>query len=145
LALVEETATDGSRLPAQRFEDLLVWQRSHALVLDIYRMSQGFPRSEVYGLTAQLRRAAVSVPANIAEGFKKRGRADKARFMNIAEASLEEVRYYVILARDLGYLESDYLANGINEVAYLLGRYVGRILASPSSPSPSSSPSRSSP
>ena len=74
------------REPAKTFEDLIVWQKAHSLVLDVYRMTRQFPREETYGLTSQLRRAAVSVPANIAEGFKKRGRADKARLMNVAEA-----------------------------------------------------------
>ena len=90
--------------PARSFEDLVVWQKSHALVLAIYRVSARFPKSELYGLVSQIRRAAVSVPANIAEGFKKRGKPDKARFMNIAQGSLEEVRYYLILANDLEYL-----------------------------------------
>ena len=62
--------------PAQSFEDLIVWQKAHALVLNIYKSSRAYPREETYGLTSQLRRSAVSVPANIAEGFKKRGRAD---------------------------------------------------------------------
>ncbi len=83
------------RLPAKSFEDLIVWQKAHQLVLAVYRMSEGFPKSEVYGLTAQLRRATVSIPANIAEGFKKRTKADKARFLNIAQGSLEECRYYL--------------------------------------------------
>jgi four helix bundle protein len=78
---------------AQRFQDLLVWQKSHALVLSVYKLTASVPRHELFGLTAQMRRAAVSVPANIAEGFSKRGRADKARFMNTAQGSLEELRY----------------------------------------------------
>jgi four helix bundle protein len=95
-----------ARQPAQRFEDLVFWQLSHALTLRIYRLTKTFPKEELFGLTSQMRRAAISVPANIAEGFSKRGRSDKARFMNTAQASLEEVRYYFILARDLGYLKS---------------------------------------
>lgn len=79
------------RLPAQNFQDLIVWQKAHQFVLGVYRVSKGFPREEVYGLTSQFRRAAISVAANIAEGFKKRGRLDKVRFMNIAEGSLEEL------------------------------------------------------
>jgi four helix bundle protein len=87
----------------------------------------------MYGLTAQLRRAAVSIPANIAEGFKKRGRPDKARLMNVAEGSLEETRYYLRLAFDLGYLPSEQpIAQEALEVGRLLGAYA-RTLLSPSS------------
>ena len=75
------------------FEDLKVWQKAHQLVIKIYRLSKGFPRDEMFGLTSQLRRAAVSVPANVAEGFKRVTVPDKLRFFNIAQASLEEVRY----------------------------------------------------
>lgn len=111
---------------AKRFEELIVWQKAHALVLAVYRLSQSFPRTEVYGLTSQLRRAAVSVPANIAEGFGKRGRPDKARFFNIAQGSLEELRYYLILARDLGYSDND-LSAAIAEVGRLLNAYATSI------------------
>jgi four helix bundle protein len=69
----------------------------------VYGFTAGFPQEERYGLSSQLRRAAVSIPANIAEGLRERGRADKARFMNMAEGSVEEVRYYIILATDLQY------------------------------------------
>ena len=75
------------RSPAESFRDLGVWQKAHEFVLGTYRLTAEFPQNETYGLSAQMRRAAVAVPANIAEGFKKRGRLDKARFMNIAEAS----------------------------------------------------------
>ncbi len=114
------------REPARRFEDLIVWQKAHALVLTIYRLSESFPRTETYGLTSQLRRAAVSIPANIAEGFRKRGRLDKARFLNISQGSLEESRYYLILARDLGYVAED-LEPTIEEVSRLLNAYVRRL------------------
>jgi four helix bundle protein len=77
---------------------------SPALVLDVYRVTKGFPSDERYGLVSQMRRAAVSVPANIAEGFKRRGQREKIRFYNIGESSLEEVKYYFILSRDLGYV-----------------------------------------
>jgi four helix bundle protein len=119
-----------ARPPAQRFEELLIWQKSHALVLRVYQATREFPREETYGLTAQCRRAAVSVPANIAEGFKKRGRADKARFMNIAEASLEETRYYFILAKDLGYPTDPTLTAEFEEVARMLSTYADSILRS---------------
>lgn len=121
------------RPPAARFEDLIVWQKSHALTLSIYQLTRTFPKEELFGLSAQMRRAAVSVGANIAEGFSKHGKPDKARFMNVAQGSLEEVRYYFILARDLGYLTtaSAYLSN-VDEVARLLGGYLKGIRASSS-------------
>ncbi len=81
------------REQARTFEDLIVWQKAHLFVLAVYRMSQTFPRSEVYGLSSQFRRAAVSIAANIAEGFRKRGKADKLRYYNIAQWSLEECRH----------------------------------------------------
>ncbi len=113
---------------AARFEDLIVWQKAHRLVLELYRASETFPRHELYGLTAQLRRSAVSIPANIAEGFKKTGRPDKARYFNIAQGSLEEVRYYLILARDLGYLaDGESLMHDVVEVSKLLGAYSTKV------------------
>jgi four helix bundle protein len=74
------------RPPARSFEDLVIWQKSHQIALRVYRLTTAFPKTEVYGLTSQMRRAAVSVAANIAEGFKRRQRPDKARVMNIAES-----------------------------------------------------------
>ena len=85
--------------PAQTFQDLIVWQKAHVFVLGVYETSRSFPKEEMYGLTSQFRRAAVSIPANIAEGFRKYSEADKARFLNISEGSLEEYRYYLILAQ----------------------------------------------
>ncbi|MHB9025275.1 MAG: four helix bundle protein [Armatimonadota bacterium] len=118
------------RSPAQSFEDLLVWQKAHAFVLSVYRMTEGFPKTETFGLTSQLRRAAISIPANIVEGFKKRGKADKVRFLNISQGSLEECRYYLILARDLGYADTTEAAPQLDEVARLLGSYSAAISAS---------------
>ena len=122
------------RSPARTFEDLVVWQKAHALALGVYRLTRDFPHEERFGLTSQLRRAAVSVPANIAEGFKRRNRPDKARLMNVAEGSLEEARYYLTLARDLGYLSSDSLREDATEVGRLLGAYA-RSLRLPPPPS----------
>jgi four helix bundle protein len=119
----QDAGTGGSRTPARTFEDLIVWQKAHAWVLSIYRLSDGFPPKETYGLTSQLRRAATSIPANIAEGFKKAGIADKKRFMNIAQSSLEECRYYKILARDCGYGETQELSPQLDEVGRLLSGY----------------------
>jgi four helix bundle protein len=96
-------------------------------VLAVYRESAAFPKTETFGLTSQLRRAAVSIPANIAEGFVKRGKPDKARLMNIAQGSLEETRYYLILAQDLGYFNNAALLAQIEEVSRLLESYVIRV------------------
>lgn len=90
----------------QRFTDLKVWQEGHALTLEVYRLTAGFPPEERYGLVRQLRRATSSVPTNIAEGSKRKTQADYARFLNIAEGSLAEAEYLLILARDLGYIEA---------------------------------------
>ena len=116
--------------PAKSFEQLIVWQKAHQFVLSIYRFTDGFPGKETYGLTSQLRRAAVSIPANIAQGFKKRGRPDKVRFMNIAQGSLEECRYYLILAKDLSYGDTTALIAQLEEVSKLLEAYAAKILAS---------------
>ena len=88
----------------QRFTELKVWQRGHALVLSVYRMTTGFPLNERYGLTSQVRRAALSVPTNIAEGSKRITSQEYARFLNIAEASLAETEYLQMVSRDLGYI-----------------------------------------
>ncbi|MCH2231743.1 MAG: four helix bundle protein [Crocinitomicaceae bacterium] len=85
------------------FEDLLVWKKAHEFVLSTYALTNNFPSEEKFGLTSQLRRAAVSIAAKIAEGYKKQGTKDKLRFYNITQGSLEECRYYLILTKDLGY------------------------------------------
>lgn len=87
----------------ENFEQLEVWQVAHRLVLHVYRITSTMPSDQRFGLISQMQRAAVSVPSNIVEGFKRRGRPDKAHFYNIAQGSLEELRYYLILCRDLGY------------------------------------------
>jgi four helix bundle protein len=112
---------------AKAFYQLEVWQKAHALVLAVYQLTAAFPKQEMFGLTSQLRRSAVSVPANIAEGFVKRGRADKLRFYNIAQGSLEESRYYLILAHDLGYAETEEMLEQLAEVSRMLEGYVGAI------------------
>jgi four helix bundle protein len=119
-----------NRRPASTFQDLVAWQKAHQFVLATYAFTASFPKQEIYSLTSQLRRAAVSVPANIAEGFRRRGPVEKARFMNIAEASLQECRYYLILARDLGYGDTHELGRLLEEVSRLLLAYARAILAS---------------
>ncbi len=118
------------KAPAKCFQELIVWQKAHQFVLSGYRFSEGFPPPETYGLKSQFRRAAVSIPANIAEGFKKRGKADKARFLNIAQGSLEECRYYLILATDLGFGDTSSLMMQLEEVSKMLDRYCTAILSS---------------
>ena len=120
-----------TRPPAARFEDMVVWQKSHELVLLVYKATASFPKFELYALASQMRKAAVSVPANIAEGFKRRGKTDKARFMNVAQGSLEELRYYFVLARDLGYLQ-DVERERFGNVGRLLAAYARSILESAS-------------
>jgi four helix bundle protein len=107
----------------QRFTELRVWQRSHALVLEVYRATLKFPSEERYGLTAQLRRAALSVPTNIAEGSKRVSRQEYARFLNVAEGSLAETEYLLMVARDLGYVamkETEMHLKELTEIASML-------------------------
>jgi len=115
-------------MPARNFKELIVWQKAHQFVLELYRFTRVFPTDEKFGLTSQIRRAAVSVPANIAEGFPKRSTNDKARFFNIAQGSLEEVHYYLILAKDLGYGDPAKLLGLYDEVGRLLNGYISAIL-----------------
>ncbi|MGF1590163.1 MAG: four helix bundle protein [Pleurocapsa sp.] len=111
------------REPAKSFQDLIVWQKAHQFVLKAYLFSSSFPKSETYGLISQFRRAAVSIAANIAEGFKKKGKADKLRFLNISQGSLEECRYYLILSKDLNYGDTSTLVPLLEEVSRLLISY----------------------
>ena len=122
-----------SRAAARSFRDLLVWRKAHEFVLAVYAFTAAFPRQETYGLALQMRRAAVSIPANIAEGFRRRSKAEKARYMNIAEGSLEECRYYLILAQDLGYGDTTKLATALEEVSRLLSAYAAALLTSSTS------------
>ncbi len=109
---------------SKKFTDLIVWQKTHQFTLMVYELTGNFPKSETFGLTSQFRRAAVSIPANIAEGFRKRRKDDKVRFLNISQGSLEECKYYIILARDLEYLEENALfINLADEIGKLLDAY----------------------
>jgi len=120
------------REAAKSFQDLIVWQKAHQAVLDAYQFSQCIPKIEQYGLTSQFRRSVISVAAYIAEGFKKKGRADKVRFLNVAQGSLEETRYYLILIQDLEYAETSKLMIQIEEISKLLEVYTKAILNSAS-------------
>lgn len=104
----------------QHYGKLEVWRRSHELVLALYRCTASFPVTERYGLSTQLRRAALSVPTNIAEGSKRATPSDYAHFLNIAEGSLSETEYLLLLSRDLGYIPHDLARNHLAEVWELL-------------------------
>ena len=113
---------------AKTFEDLIVWQKAHQFVLATYQLTKAFPKEEMYGLSSQFRRSSISIAANIAEGFRKRGEADKLRFLNIAQGSLAECRYYLILTRDLGYGDITSSFTLLTEVSKLLDAYCSGIL-----------------
>ena len=114
--------------PARSFQDLGVWKKAHELVLIIYKETFAFPKEEMYGLTSQIRRAAYSVPMNIPEGFKRRTDADKLRFYNFSQTSLEEVRYCLILSKDLNYINNtEILHQLLEEVSKMLHAYIKTI------------------
>ena len=109
------------------FRNLLVWQRAHALALSIYKMTEKFPKSEMFALTSQVRRAVVSIPANIAEGQGAGTKTQFARYLDIAKGSLSEVEYYLVLAKDLKYIDSEKYKEAESlrsEVGFLLYRLI---------------------
>lgn len=110
------------------FMDFEVWQKAHQLVLSIYKSTKQFPKEEQFGLTSQIRRAGVSVAANLVEGYKRKGKADKIRFYNISQASLEEVKYFIILAKDLDYIEDNLnLLSMTDEIGKMLESYIKKM------------------
>jgi len=112
----------------QSYRDLVVWKKSMAFVLDVYRCTQAFPKIETYGLTSQLRRAAVSVPSNIAEGQARRSTGEFKQFLGNARGSLTEVETQILIARDLGYLESQ-ISEKLLDAAGEIGRMLNGLLA----------------
>lgn len=115
------------------FHGIVAWQKAHEFVLLVYKMTKSFPDFEKFGLCSQFQRAAVSIPANIAEGYKKLGRADKLRFYNIAQGSLEECRYYTLLSRDLEYIDEiqyNALFALVEETSKLLNGYCKGVIDS---------------
>ncbi len=118
------------RVKADRFQDMEVWKNAHALVLDIYKVTKNFPAEEKFGLVSQMRRAGVSIAASIAEGFKKRGSRDKINFYHISQGSVEEIKYYLILSKDLAYLETnDQLVERADVVGRMLHGLINSIQA----------------
>jgi four helix bundle protein len=112
------------RRPAQSFKDLIVWQKAHEMVLSIYQLTKNFPKEETYGLTSQVRR---SVAANIAEAFKKKSSLDKLRILNIAQGSLSETEYHILLASDLNYCRVESVQESAEQVNKLLEAYMKAI------------------
>jgi four helix bundle protein len=116
----------------QNYKDLKVWEKAHQFTLGVYRVSKSFPKEEIYGLTSQLRRAASSIAANIAEGCGKNTKNDFANFLNISLGSSNEAEYFVLLAKDLNYVsleEYDVLIKLINEVKAMLIALIGKVRA----------------
>lgn len=116
----------------KRFMDLNVWKKAHELALKTYEITKDFPSEEKFGLVSQMRRSAVSVAANIAEGFKRRSTRDKTNFYNMSQSSLTELQYYVILAKDLKYIvKFEIIENLIEEVGKMLNGLISVIEESP--------------
>ncbi len=105
------------------FKDIIAWQKAHELTLLVYKLTEKYPKIETFGLTSQSRRCAVSVPSNIAEGFKRKSKNDTLHFYNIAEGSLEELKYQLLLAKDL-----KYIANEDYQQAMTLAEEAGRLI-----------------
>lgn len=114
------------------YREIIVWQRSHVLTLEPYRFTKKFPKQELFGLTSQIRRAASSIPANIAEGGGRDGDAELKRFMNIALGSACELDYFILLTGELGYIDSanaDKLGAETLEIRHLLGSFIQKLKA----------------
>jgi four helix bundle protein len=114
----------------QNFNDLKVWEKAHLFTLKVYEASKIFPKDEMYSLTNQLRRAASSIPANIAEGCGKNSQREFAQFLNVALGSANESEYFLILAKDLHHLTNEKfleLTNSINEIKAMLISMIGKV------------------
>lgn len=114
----------------RNFREIKVWEKSHLLTLDIYRRTQNFPQEEKYGLTSQIRRAASSIPTNIAEGCGRKGEKELARFMQISMGSASETEYLLLLSFELGIItKSQYipLNNQIVEIKRMLSSFIKRL------------------
>ena len=112
------------------FKDLVLWQKAHELVLEVYKMTSKLPNSEKFGLINQIQRSSVSVPANIVEGFGRISLKEKLRFLYIANGSLEETRYFLILIQDLKFSMTENLQEQLSEVSKILNSYMKKLKAS---------------
>lgn len=114
----------------QNYKDLKVWEKGHLFTLKVYDVTKLFPKEEIYSLTNQIRRAASSIPANIAEGCGKNSQNEFAHFLNIALGSANEVEYFLLLSKDLGYLNQknfELLSQAINEIKAMLISLIGKV------------------
>jgi len=114
----------------QSYRKLQVWQKSHQIVLNVYRLTLAFPNDERFGLTSQIRRCAVSIPSNIAEGSARGSDADYARFLHIALGSVTELDYQLLLANDLAFIKNDeyeIIAREIDEIGKMLNGFIKRL------------------
>lgn len=111
----------------QTYEDLIAWKKAHALVLAVYSITRTFPKDELFGLTSQLRRAAVSITSNIVEGFKRHSNTEKIRFYNISESSCEEVHYQLRLAHELSYSDTIYHREQAREISKIIAGLIKSI------------------
>ena len=121
----------------QDFRELKVWQKAHELTLEVYRATADFPREELYGITSQIRRCAASVPANLAEGRCRRTDREFGRFVAIALGSASETEYFLLLSRDLGFIDAaryDRLAQRVEEVKKMLTAFHTRLTGKGCSP-----------
>lgn len=119
-------------MATKTFEQLTVWQKTHQFVPDIYKITRIYPKNELFSLVSQMRRAAASITANIAEGYIRIGSKEKLRFYNISQGSLEETRNFIILSKDLGYIspeDKNILDEQATEVSRMLNAYCKGILA----------------
>lgn len=112
------------------FKDLVLWQKAHEMVLEIYKMISNIPNSEKFGITNQIQRSSVSVPTNIVEGYRRISIKEKLRFLYIANGSLEETRYFLILIQNLDFSITDSLQDKLSEVSKMLNAYIKKLKVS---------------
>jgi four helix bundle protein len=114
----------------RHFKDLIVWQKSMAFVVNVYRVTRDFPKEEIYGLTSQIRRAAVSIPSNIAEGQARRTTGEFLQFLGHARGSLAEVETQLLISKELGYLaDPQTLITQLSEISRILAGLISSLEA----------------
>ena len=132
---------------ADSWRDLIVWQKAHKMVLDVFKLTKTFPRTEIYSLVDQMKRAAYSVPSNIVEGHSKNSRKEFTRYLYISRGSLEELRYFLLLSKDLGYIseeEHNDFESKLTEISYFLNRLIKSLTSTASTTSRASTTSTAS-